>query len=95
MTTEYNELLHITAGELRAMGLAIPENIPDVGWVPRSSITMEPVFETPRRDVEQGIMRAKIGTEFTRPFQWIEFTFTQDANAKDNDCDGESDNAKR
>jgi hypothetical protein len=35
--TEYDEVTCITAAELRWMGIAVPEDTPDVAWIPRAA----------------------------------------------------------
>lgn len=38
MGQDYDEVTCITAGELRSMGINIAAEVPDVGWVKRSSV---------------------------------------------------------
>ena len=63
----YDETLHLTAGQLRAMNVPVPDDIPDCGWVPRSAI----VFESGSVD-DDGF---KMDVSFTEPFKWFKFTF--------------------
>ena len=35
--TEYDPTTCSTAGDLRSIGIAIPENIPDCAWIPRNA----------------------------------------------------------
>lgn len=37
---EYDSEKCVTAGELRQLGIPIPEGIPDVAWVPRTALFM-------------------------------------------------------
>ena len=38
---KYDPATCITAGELRSMGMKIPDTVPDCGWIPRFGIKME------------------------------------------------------
>lgn len=75
---EYDEATCVTAGELRAVGLSIPENIPDCAWVLRSSIrislkNIEVVSTGPDKLADPHI---GLTVEFTQPFNWISIDFT-------------------
>jgi hypothetical protein len=62
---EYNPLMCIEAGELRAMGIQIPDNIPDCAWTERWSIQ----WNSAEVKEKEGIVSC--GITFTRPFRWI------------------------
>lgn len=65
---EYDETTCITAGELRAAGVDVPSNIPDVGWVRRSSM----VFGASTAKMEpDGRVYVGMPFTFTEPFRWI------------------------
>lgn len=81
MTAEYDPKIHITAGELRAAGATIPDNIPDCGWVPRSALTISRVVHVdPARvpeDMGAGALpNIELVTSTTEPFRWIEIKGT-------------------
>lgn len=67
-TLEYDEATCVTAGELRAMGIAIPESTPDVAWVRRCDLRFTP--GTSSLDSE-GIFKMVFNVEIVGPFQWI------------------------
>lgn len=62
----------ITAGELRAMGYAIPASIPDCGNIPRNSMTMREVGSSAAGDT----MTMAVEVTFNAPFTWAEATVT-------------------
>lgn len=69
---EYDERTCITAGELRALGLAIPASIPDPGWVRRASIRWLPgKCTSTAQDLREGRFSISMQAEFTEPFEWI------------------------
>lgn len=63
----YDPQLDVTAGELRASGIAVPPGVPDCGHVPRSSI----FFWV--GDCETDTVALKMGFKatFHKPFRWI------------------------
>lgn len=65
---EYDERTCVTAGELRARGIDVPKEIPDVGWVPRESIRGS--FKA--GGVEGDTLHGVTTIEFTEPFRWID-----------------------
>lgn len=65
---QYDSKVHVTAGELRAAGLDIPDTVPDTGWVPRSSIKTE-VEDS--ETLEDGVVSFGLTHEFTQPFRWL------------------------
>jgi len=73
---EYDPVDCITAGELRASGVAIPSDVPDCGWVPRASIKQSIADDcsvTP-----DGRFNATIEIQFTVAFRWVEMDCTVD-----------------
>lgn len=64
---------YVTAGELRALGIPIPERIPDVARVPRSAIRTEVEDAEEQGD---GAIRITITYRFDATFEWIEASFT-------------------
>lgn len=69
---EYDPKTCITAGELRAAGFVIPDDIPNVGWVRRTSIDWD--GDVAIEEIDHKI-RASVKFRFTEPFQWITATF--------------------
>jgi hypothetical protein len=69
---EYDPATCITAGELRAVGIPVPESVPDCGWIPRGSMAPGPEEPTTSYDPATGIITAMIPTCFTQPFRWFE-----------------------
>lgn len=58
----------ITAGELRAIGYAVPEGIPDVAHVPRSALQFnEPQLFVTRNGYEVGLPTVTIRKPFRIP----------------------------
>ena len=74
---EYNPKTCVTAGELRAMGIPIPERVPDVGWIPRTAMrwTGAAPGATTEEEKAQGILNLSLEVRFTEPFQWIDVEF--------------------
>lgn len=76
MTTEptYDAVTCITAGELREMGIAIPANVPDCGWIPRGAMQMRAgtAHQHSEAEIAAGILRVNLECTFTQPFRWIE-----------------------
>lgn len=42
---DYDPASCVTAGELRAMGCAVPEKVPDCAWVPKSMVSYDLPFQ--------------------------------------------------
>ncbi len=61
---EYDPVLCIQAGELRAMGIQLSERIPDCAWIEKWSI-VQGVTEQVDGD------KVCYGITFTRPFRWL------------------------
>ena len=68
----------ITAGELRAQGYKIPDNIPDCAWVPWWALS--PVVGSADAS-ESGDV--KFNVQITEPFKWVESTFSISKQQKD------------
>lgn len=63
-----------TAFELRAMGITIPESIPDCATIPRSAISIKVAVDqtlTPDKDS----LSMGFDVKFLAPFQWVSATF--------------------
>lgn len=60
------------AGDLRCLGIEIPDSIPDCAHVDRSSVVFRgPDFEPATDD---GLLRGTISVIFTAPFEWVTVT---------------------
>ncbi len=55
----YDEAMCITAGQLRAVGITVPEKIPDYAWVPRRSVKLTVPFRWVERDVRMVYVEEK------------------------------------
>jgi hypothetical protein len=75
---EYDATTCITAGELRDLGIAIPDSIPDCGWVKRSAMFFKPSPQPPpnAEDIKNNILRVDLSVGFHEPFHWISTKFT-------------------
>jgi hypothetical protein len=71
--------LFYSAGELRDMGLEIPDDVPDVAIVPRASV----VFGEVEATVDGTDVKYSLPVSFTEPFRWV----TAVAHIKGNDND--------
>jgi hypothetical protein len=67
--------LCITAGELRAMGCCIPQNIPDCAWISRASLKYN-VGNAYNADDEPTVYHIPIEIDFLEPFKWIDVNIT-------------------
>lgn len=65
---EYDEATCVTAGELRARGIDVPETIPDVGWIPRSALLVEPG----ELRLDGNVLHCEMTITFAVPFKWFE-----------------------
>jgi hypothetical protein len=63
-------MTRISAGELRAIGLPIPDDVPDCAWIPRSAMLIEVTEVT----AENGILTTHLVTRFSEPFKWVSVT---------------------
>ena len=68
---EYDAATCITAAEARASGIEVPETVPDVAWIPRSSIRVELGDVT--ADIEGKRFNATFAIHFSEPWRWIHF----------------------
>ena len=68
---EYDPAIRITAGELRALGLDLPENIPDCGHVSRTAIRHVALTENPIKLMADGAVQFGIDVFIDEPFYWI------------------------
>lgn len=69
MTEAYDSEKCITAGELRGMGLLIPEEVPDCGWIHRGAYKIE-AGDVQLKDDGYGFgMDLKV--TITEPFRWV------------------------
>jgi hypothetical protein len=68
----YDEATCVTAGELRAMGVPVPEKIPDCGWVPTHAVRWGP----PNASMEGDTVFVELGVSFLEDFRWVELTYT-------------------
>ncbi len=71
---EYDPHTCVTAGELRKIGMHIPDSIPDCAWVPRWSFEPGEV-ECGEPDGDQGRVDMRVTMRFNMPFQWVEGRF--------------------
>ena len=72
--TKYDAATCITAGELREVGHMIPLTIPDVAWVPRSSLVLESNLSTTSdaRQGDSGSITWDMALYIAAPFKWVE-----------------------
>lgn len=73
---EYDPVIRITAGELRALGLNLPENIPDCGHVSRTAIRHVASTEDPIKLMADGAVQFGIDVFIDEPFCWVELNVT-------------------
>jgi len=71
---DYDPDTCITAGELRADGVNIPDTIPDCAWISRSSLI--PVSFNAVHVGNNGAVCIETSCSITEPFRWIEATIT-------------------
>lgn len=64
----YDEKVHITAGELRGMGLELPEKIPDCAFVPRYAVK----FNVGDVVTDGNCCGASFQVYMSQPFRWVE-----------------------
>jgi hypothetical protein len=75
--TEYDEVTCITAAELRWMGIAVPEDTPDVAWIPRAALRVESFKLTHATD-HGATVHGTASVTFLTPFRWVECQVTID-----------------
>lgn len=64
---------HISAGEIRSWGVAVPAEIPDCASVPRSAMQFGSVEAT--YGEEPAVVNCTVMLTFTEPFRWIQGTY--------------------
>ena len=74
--TEYDPQTCITAGELRASGIQIPQDIPDCGWVPRWAVVPIPGSAVVTEKEKGCLLSVGFSLTTTVPFQWITMSCT-------------------
>ena len=73
MNDKYDPVTCISAGELRAIGLPMPESIPDCGWIPRTAMEIKALESKLNGETE---LRINTEIKFTEPFRWITVSLT-------------------
>ncbi len=68
----YDPVTRITAGELRQMGLELPESIPDVAHISRSAMCARAATQDPIKLIESGGVVFGIDIYFTEEFVWYQ-----------------------
>lgn len=68
----YDPALHITAGELRAIGVPIPARIPDCGWIARAAMHVA----SDATVTSNGRLNVNMQVTFSAPFRWINIQVT-------------------
>ncbi len=78
--TKYDAATCVTAGELREVGHMVPLTIPDVAWVPRSSLVLasnlSPIAGV--RQSDSGSIAWDMNLYIAAPFKWVELTVSTD-----------------
>ena len=65
----------ISAGELRAIGLNVPADIPDCATVPRCSVHCKAGDDRPDQAAsDANVLAFDIAVTFSAPFKWFEAT---------------------
>lgn len=65
----------ISAGELRAIGLNVPADIPDCATVPRCSVHYKAGDDKPDQvAIDSNVLVVDIAVTFSEPFKWFEAT---------------------
>jgi hypothetical protein len=77
----YDPQKHITAGELRQVGITIPEHVPDCAWTPRHAISFGEVAVD--RGTDPDVMNVSVDVELGRPFLWTRVEVEVDAPAEE------------
>ena len=71
----YNPATCITADELRAMNIPVPDRVPGCGWMPRRAMKWRAgVPGHSKEDIAQGILNVSMEVTFTEPFRWVTAT---------------------
>lgn len=66
---EYDPRTCITAGQLRAAGAPVDDDLPDCAWVPWASVDYEVGKATGGPDL--GSITCPITMTFSEPFRWV------------------------
>lgn len=70
--TDFNPATCVTAGELRAIGIAIPGCVPDCGWVPRHAVDLDLSFSVPTdAQIKAGEVPVQAVVNIRCAFRWI------------------------
>lgn len=71
---EYDPALHVTAGELRAIGKTLPEEIPDCAYMPRAALCDPTTIELVPVDIAGRTFNASVlfSSHAEVPFRWLE-----------------------
>lgn len=69
---EYDPATCITAGELRAVGVPVPDNIPDCGWVPRWAWTFKAEPAEHQAAQSPDVISMEVSHRFSEPFRWVD-----------------------
>lgn len=70
----FNPLLHITAGQLRACGVVIRDEVPDCGWVPRDKVDIRVDGVNRGADEDPDVLIVEMSVRFDAEFQWCSVT---------------------
>ena len=70
----YDFELHVTAGELRALGADVSAEVPDCAYVPRASIRVGEATEEPSDD--PNVLALSLPIDLDEPFRWVEVKLT-------------------
>jgi hypothetical protein len=71
---KYDPKTCITAGELREVGIMVPDTIPDQAWIPRHAM-MPHLAGVKSKDDDPSMVEAKIEIDLTVPFRWVRVVF--------------------
>jgi hypothetical protein len=70
--SEYNQETCITAGDLRSVGIPVPERIPDCAWISRSAVKCVPILpEQAFERVARGEFAVEFKITFLEHFRWV------------------------
>ncbi len=64
----YDDKKHVTAGQLKACGLTIPDPIPDRAFVPRDGVR----FDIGRLVTDGELCGASFQIYMSQPFRWVD-----------------------
>lgn len=80
---EYDPKTCVTAGELRSIGLPIPDSIPDVAYIPHYGITAKLIRIS--GDDADGEFDAVVDVTFVEPFRWISLKLVVEGGTRDDE----------